>query len=69
MTLADPLPEQDVNLMKRLEVTEYLSQKPIKIESQPPFTAQHKHEDSNSTVDRTDARILSELFPDRTLIT
>jgi hypothetical protein len=60
MTLAPPTPK-DINLMKRLEVAEYLSQKPAE-EPKPTIVAKEE-------LDKTDARILQELFPDRSLTT
>ena len=49
MTLAPPTPK-DINLMKRLEVAEYLSQKPAE-EPKPTIVAKEE-------LDKTDARIL-----------
>lgn len=50
MTLAPPT-SKDINLMKRLEVAEYLSQKPVE-EIKPTIIA------TRGELDKTDARIL-----------
>jgi hypothetical protein len=70
MTLAGPLTQPDVNLMKRLEVSEYLSNKPtIVVTELKPQKRESVFTQEDNTMDRTDARILSELFPDRSLTT
>lgn len=78
MTLAAPLNRQmtfqDPNLKKRIEVAEFLSQQPAELSSinLTNYNKDGVHNDINdqaSLLNRTDARILNELFPGRLLTT
>lgn len=75
MTLAAPINNgfkyQDQNLQKRIEVAEFLSNQPTELSS-INITNQHKQghsHDEPSLINRTDARILNELFPGRSFAT
>ena len=75
MTLAAPinrvLQYQDQNLKKRIEVAEFLSNQPVELSSINISNQQKQgiQPEQASLINRTDARILNELFPGRSFAT